>query len=117
MGTLGKWMVLLAILLAIIVAIGPERGGRSDSTAAVGPVDPAYRARRLVRAALREPDSASFGRTFPGRGGAYCGYVNARGSGGYTGMREFVVADQIGVAVNDGSNRFANAWHAHCARR
>jgi hypothetical protein len=53
------------------------------------------RAERAVRGSLRDPDSASFGSLFEGRGivgrVTICGEVNSKnGFGGYTGMTPFV---------------------------
>lgn len=54
------------------------------------PADPHADARRAVLAALKDPESASFGRMSAGKPGTVCGTVNARnGFGGYSGNRAF----------------------------
>lgn len=63
---------------------------------------PTYRIERIVRQALRDPDSARFERVQVFyRTGAACGYVNARNAlGGYVGFTHFTMTP-------DGSVEFA----------
>lgn len=67
------------------------------------------RAERLVRARLRDPESATF-KHLNGR----CGYVNSRnGFGGMAGWSGFIVlADDIAHLQQDAG--FAALWKRHC---
>jgi hypothetical protein len=71
-------------------------------------------AERIVRAVLRDPDSARFGSSIV-RNGTVCGYVNAKNAfGGYTGPREFLARKGYAL-VNDGSEVFRKEWNKRCA--
>lgn len=71
------------------------------------------RIERLVRARLRDPDSAKFQHL--GRG---CGYVNSKnGFGGMSGNVEFVVGTNDKVAFRaDNPKAFDTVWREHCLK-
>ena len=89
-------------------------------------------AEAVVRASLRDPDSAKFSdvtahRSPVGTGASpapiqVCGTVNSRnGFGGYVGPRRFIVTDGTGVAIidpaGDGGNEvFEALWASHCIK-
>ena len=76
------------------------------------------RAERLVRAQLKDPESAKFsGVIMRPNGLVICGYVNAKNSfGGYTGNKEFFTVGKL-VLINDGSKDFQKQWNTTCAQK
>lgn len=74
----------------------------------------------MVRRALRDPDSARFGRVLAyeeaRNGFHYCGAVNARnGFGGYTGEQSFIAIPPAIVMIDDGTRSFRTAWREVCS--
>lgn len=69
------------------------------------------RIERLVKARLRDPDSATFQHLNGG-----CGYVNSKnGLGGMSGNTEFVVGSNDKVVFRtDGPKDFDTIWKGHC---
>ena len=77
------------------------------------------KARTIVRAYLKDPDSAEF-KMKGMNGGLVCGTVNARnGFGGYTGHTPFVanILDTEAIIL-DGTNKseFQEIWNRFCLR-
>ncbi len=74
----------------------------------------------MVRRALRDADSARFGRVLAyeeaRNGFHYCGAVNARnGFGGYTGEQAFIAIPPAIVMIDDGSRSFRTTWREICS--
>jgi len=73
-----------------------------------------YRAQRLVKAVLRDPESAEFRHVKPG----VCGYVNARnGFGGMSGFQRFVITDAGPVLETHPQlnlSAFNRLWRENC---
>lgn len=71
------------------------------------------RIERLVKARLRDPDSAKFEHLNGG-----CGHVNSRnGFGGMSGPKQFIVGVNDNVVFEeDDPQAFRAVWNGHCAK-
>lgn len=69
----------------------------------------------MVKATLKDPDSADFGVSFF-RAGAVCGSVNAKNSfGAMTGQKRFVVLfDPPLVSIEGSQNDWSSLWQSKC---
>lgn len=100
----------------VLIAIAQPVMAPDTPTAPASP-DPVFaealrtaRIERLVKARLRDPDSARF-QHLPGG----CGLVNSRnGFGGMSGNQPFVVTAGKAVLREDHPKDFAAIWRANC---
>jgi hypothetical protein len=94
-----KWVVVFVVIAALLNFLNFL--GRSPTPAQVAEENAKSHAIGLMRglkASLKDPESAKFGRiTIDAKGALLCGEVNAKNSfGGYTGMDTFAYADAAG---------------------
>ncbi|HBR3096778.1 TPA: hypothetical protein L9R41_004690 [Klebsiella pneumoniae] len=74
----------------------------------------AYDAKESVKSTLKDSSSAEFSDEKDGRGGAVCGYVNAKNSfGAYTGKSRYISVGGQSV-IDDGSQSFGELWENTC---
>jgi len=91
-----KYMKLVGCLVTVTTLSACYSATKDDFASVTLPSHIDDAARKQVKSALKDPDSAQFqnirGYTFSGPGGGYvvCGQVNGRNSfGGYTGFQPF----------------------------
>ena len=73
-----------------------------------------YKAKESVKSQLKDSDSAKFSGEFNGRGGAICGYVNAKNSfGGYSGNVRYVSYNGVS-AIDNNKDDFSELWSKYC---
>jgi hypothetical protein len=104
----------MVLILIVIAYIANAVDGPPQKTAAqiAGDrlVDEEVRTEHVVKAYLKDPDSAAFHHI-----GLGCGAVNAKnGFGGMAGYRGFVVHD--GSATFQGEPSFDRLWNSQCAK-
>lgn len=101
---------LIGILGLIVISQCSPETNKSFSQK-VEQTEARYRIERLVKARLRDPESAVFKHL--GKG---CGYVNSRnGFGGMSGDKPFIVGANDKVAFqSDDQRAFATVWNGHC---
>lgn len=74
----------------------------------------AYNAKESVKSILKDSSSAEFSGERDGKGGAVCGYVNAKNSfGAFTGNVRYISTEGQSV-VDDGSQSFTDLWEKVC---
>lgn len=74
-------------------------------------------AKASVKARLKDPSSAEFGKVVMKPSGIVCGYVNAKNAyGGYTGEKAFIsMGSQEMTWLEGESPDFATTWNKNCA--
>ena len=113
-------LVMLVIVLAVIVTVIGKVGGTAkdaDPAAAErrAALEVAIRAKRLLEARLKDPDSVRY-RTVLAREGVVCGTFNAKnGFGGYADEEPFLGLGYPETAVYlAGDPGFRRGWDANC---
>lgn len=107
----GSAIVLAFLIIIIVSQCSPET--KRDGTIELQRAQARVRVERLVKARLRDPDSAVFKHL-----GGGCGYVNSRnGFGGMSGDKPFIVGANDKVAFQtDQPKAFATVWKGHCEK-
>lgn len=73
-----------------------------------------YDAKESVKGLLKDSSSADFSGEMIGKGGAVCGYVNAKNSlGAYAGNSRYISTNGQS-AIDDGSQSFDDSWKKLC---
>ncbi|MCU3630112.1 hypothetical protein N8V33_00030 [Enterobacter hormaechei subsp. steigerwaltii] len=73
-----------------------------------------YDAKEAVKGLLKDSSSADFSGEMIGKGGAVCGYVNAKNSfGAYAGNSRYISTNGQS-AIDDGSQSFNDSWKNLC---
>ncbi|CZW33547.1 hypothetical protein [Enterobacter hormaechei] len=73
-----------------------------------------YDAKESVKGLLKDSSSAEFSGEKIGKGGAVCGYVNAKNSfGAYAGNSRYISTNGPSV-IDDGSQEFHDSWENTC---
>lgn len=102
--------LLSSILTAIFPPTANETAKREEQQAI-------YSAEDIVKNAMRDPKSATFGDSFARRHDgiiAVCGSVSGQnGFGGMTGQRRFIVLGSVPI-FEDGEPAFSELWSRNC---
>jgi hypothetical protein len=104
---------LAAVLLT--AAFSAQAAAKPKPVAKLNPIAAAH---ERVKDVLKDPDSARFRNDFAGKGGAVCGFVNAKNSyGGYDGFKRYIVTSEQIVIDTDESQAWKvdSRWQDFCA--
>lgn len=108
---LGGTIILVLVGCWLLFQLSPSSTAGPSFDQQMAAAAKTVRIERLVKARLRDPESATFRHLSGG-----CGYVNSKnGFGGMSGDTEFVVGENDNVVFRkDSPKAFATVWNQHC---
>lgn len=110
------WRAICAGVL-VLGAVGAAMQSQFPRATNAGPRYAPAVVEAAVKARLRDPDSAQFGKMYPVVGGV-CGSVNSKnGFGGFSGETTFVyvsAGNQVFIDPRTNNASFVKLWHQVC---